>query len=211
VTPLRALLGGTPARLELAIALVALAAFGCSAPSTNPRFPPQWIEVSMGPVQRDEDRTPELEEDFVYGVGGGYDLLSRDHVRAGFELGFDWGRFDIASGDPQVEEDSLDAWTWLVGARVLVDALRAPFGLHARAGGFWRDEEDFSGASDSFDQGGGYFGGGLDWYFKRDMVLSFFALHLAGADELDETRIGLSARFYFAPEVDPSEEPDWWW
>jgi hypothetical protein len=192
--------------------LAALAAFGCSAPSTNPlHLPREWVEVGLGPVQHHEDRTPELEDDFAYGIGGGYDLISREHVRAGFEVGFDWGRFDIASGNPQVKEDSLDAWTYTVGARVQVDAWPVPFGFHARAGGFWRDEEDFSGASDSFDQGGGYFGGGLDWWFRHDMVLSFFALQLLGSDELDETRVGLSARFYFAPEPDPSEEPDWWW
>jgi hypothetical protein len=191
--------------------LLALCAAGCAGPASNPRLPPQWLEVGLGPVQRDEDRTPQVEEGFSYGVGGGYDLYSAQHVRAGLDLGFTWGRYDIPSGDPEIQEDSVDAWTWLVGVRAQLDALPIPFGLSARAGGFWRDEEDFDGSSDQVDQGGAYFGGALDWWFRPDMVLSFFALHLAGSDELDETQIGLSARFYFAPEVDPSDEPDWWW
>lgn len=209
--PLRRLHNERGVRTLASALLLAMGAAACAAPASNPRLPPQWLEVGLGPVQRDEERTPEIEEGFSYGVGGGYDLYSAPHVRAGLDLGLTWGRFDIPSGDPAVEEDSVDAWTWLVGARLQLDALPLPFGVNVRAGGFWRDEEDFDGSSDSADQGGGYLGGGLDWWFRPDMVLSFFVLHLAGADELDETQIGLSARFYFAPEVDPSDEADWWW
>jgi hypothetical protein len=200
-----------PIRPAAVLALALGTAGACQAPDPNPPLPRQWIEVGLGPVQRDEERTAEVEDSFGYLVGGGWDWVSQEHLRAGLDLGFHYARHDVDAPDPSGDSPHIDAWTWLVGARLQADAWPVPFGAHVRAGGFWRAENDFDGSDAAVDQGGAYLGAGLDWWFKRTAVLSFFVLHLAGSDDLDETQVGLSARFLFAPEPDPGEEPDWWW
>jgi hypothetical protein len=201
----------TPAHPAPVAALLALAA-ACQSPAANPEPPlaRQWIEVGLGPVQRDEGREPEVEDGFGYLLGGGWDWVSQPHLRLGLDLGFHYSRHDVDAPSAPGDSPRVDAWTFLVGARLQTDAQPAPLGAYVRAGGFWRAENDLDSADVALDQGGGYLGAGLDWWFQRDAVLSFFVLHLAGSDDLDETQVGLSARFHFGPEPDLSEEPDWW-
>jgi hypothetical protein len=192
----------------LAAALLT-AAGACRAPDPVTPIPRQWIEVGMGPVLRGEERTPEVEDDWGWHLGGGYDLYSAEHLRGGFELQGSFARHDVAGPSAPGDSPQIDAWTWMLGGRLQTDAWPVPFGAHLRAGGFYRFESDLDSADVALDQGGVYLGGGLDWWFKRDAVLSVFVLRLEGSEDLDETWLGLSARFFFAPDPWPENDPDW--
>jgi hypothetical protein len=192
--------GGRVSLLPRALGWLVLCA-GCAAPSRRER-PPEWIELGAGVFDLGRDAEP-VDDAFGLFLGGGYDLLRRPPLRFGPELGLAWARHDLLGIDPVEEDDEprLNVVRGSAGLRAELALGALPFSVSVRGGWGWRDEDSHAAEFAGNDQSGTYVGAALDYWYRPWASLEPFVFAFRGADDdLEETFVGIAARFHLTPD-----------
>lgn len=187
--------------LPRAVGLV-LCCAGCAAPSQRER-PPEWIELGAGVFDLAQGSGEPVDDAFGLFLGGGYDLVRRPPLRFGLELGLAWAQHDLLGIDPLDEDDQarLDVVRGSAGLRAEVALGDLPFSLSLRGGWGWRDEDSRASEFAGNDQAGTYAGVALDYWYRPSASLEPFVFVFRGdEDELEETFVGIAARFHLRPD-----------
>jgi hypothetical protein len=198
-----------PARhIRLAFAPRMLAGLLCLASSAcRNTLPPrdghgrQWFAVAGSMVERDGDQAQDVDEAGAFTLEGGYDVLTTEYLRAGFEVGFNWSSHDVRSTSTPGESWDLYVARWSMGARagLMIPAIDGV--LYVNGGFFLRDEDaddwDVVAAPPPEESGTGlYIGGGLDFWFDRVGRMGPFVRYYDDSDsDVHEMLIGLSVTF----------------
>lgn len=189
----------TPTGKLFALVLAAGLLGGCAAPGSSPD---EWFEVTTSAFLRDESVTPEVEDALGWTLLGGVELGDR-RLSVSPEVFASGSNHDVV-GDAAAPMGEIDAFTYGAGLRLGHRFEGIPIGLHLRAGLFFRDERNLEGATVAEDQGGVYVGAGLEWWFEPHSAITLGVLRLhRDEDGLDETAVGIGARFSIGRSLDP--------
>lgn len=162
----------------------------------------EWFSVSGSMVERDGDVGQDVDESGAFTIEGGYDVLTTQYLRAGFEVGFNWSSQDVRSTTAPSESWDLSVARWSMGARAGLLIPGVDGVLYVNGGLFLRDEDaddsDAVAVPPPEESGTGlYVGAGLDFWFDRVGRMGPFVRYYDDSDsDVRETLIGLSVTFY---------------
>jgi hypothetical protein len=167
--------------------VAALAA--CSAPQPADRR--TWFAFPVGVFDRESSGASRVDDGFGGGIEGGYDL-GLDTLRASWEIGLSWSDHDAPL------DTDVDVSRFVTGLRLIAHEPKSAVGAYLRGGWMWRDEDsDADAVYMPNDQWGWYAGAGLEFWYSPSGALGPFVMFTHGEDDgIDETWIGIAARFY---------------
>jgi hypothetical protein len=114
-----------------------------------------------------------------------------------WEVAAAWSEHDVGVAPVSGDAVELSVLRLASGLRLASRLRDAPLGAYVHAGVAWREEtSDDRAAFRGDDQWGTYAGAGIDWWYSPSAALGPALLHFRGEGELDETWVGLVARFH---------------
>ncbi|MEO7155901.1 MAG: hypothetical protein ABI054_14730 [Planctomycetota bacterium] len=157
----------------------------------------EWLSVAVSSVDRRGSDEALVDDSAAFTLEGGYDVLATDVVRAGFEIGVVWSRHEVEQVSGTSSDPKLSVARWNLGVRVALESqLPVRATLWADGGVYIRDESSGDEPDLEQDGGGGYVGGGLDFWFDESGRMGPFIRYYDFRDsDLDEVLVGLSATF----------------
>jgi hypothetical protein len=161
----------------------------------------EWLSLGLAGFDREERAGDVVDDAAGYVFGGGLDLVQHGALSGGLEIGTDWARHDVddpladASTDPK-----LDVLRLRLGLQVHVRLPSSPISVRMAGGILWRDESEVDGGSSGDDQSGDWLLLALDLWYQPGCALEPFLIRYEGdEDGLEETAIGIAARYFVAP------------
>jgi hypothetical protein len=160
-----------------------------------------WFSGAASIVQlHGDDDLESADSGGAFTIEGGYDLWTTELLRAGWEIGATWSRYDVEPQGSGGEHYDLDVAHWSLGARASLALPPIEGVLFVNGGMYFRDEAVFGDDNDYYDESDGsgvYFGAGLEWWFDRIGRMGPMVRAYQDSDsDAYELLVGMSVTFY---------------